>query len=477
MRYALGLPLLALILGANSVHAAAPPLLNYQGILKDNVGNPISGIVSIMFTIYDSETGGTAWWSETNPLVQVDAGQLNVVLGTINEIKDTVFAGENRWLGIKIGNDPELSPRRRLVSVGYAHRVGTVDGSIAGTMIGPAGDGPHLKLAGGNFSDLEFSSQASGRAYMLQTAPDGSFYLYDKNAQQYRLYVADNGTVGIGTSAPTSNVALHVEGNLRVKGGTALHNQISIDLTGNSGFYGRNAIEIAASPDNSEGMIVVNKPNLTIWSSELGSEANLKCANVLSNGDISVQTGSLKVENAVGKQLQIYPGSLLGGQPGIQTTYNGDPSQSSLELNRSGGDVKIGSGGVHIGAVDQLVNHILTVARDSPTDPISDAWTTYSSRRWKLNVLPLDGALVKVSKLRSVYFDWKESGKHDLGMIAEEVGTVIPEIVVYEKNGIDARSLDYTRLTAVLVEAIKELKSQNDSLSARILQVEKKLSK
>jgi hypothetical protein len=46
--------------------------------------------------------------------------------------------------------------------------------------------------------------------------------------------------------------------------------------------------------------------------------------------------------------------------------------------------------------------------------------------------------------MRGVYFDWDEShgGGHDVGMIVEEVRKVLPEIVVYEENGIDANGMD-----------------------------------
>jgi polyhydroxyalkanoate synthesis regulator phasin len=50
----------------------------------------------------------------------------------------------------------------------------------------------------------------------------------------------------------------------------------------------------------------------------------------------------------------------------------------------------------------------------------------------------------------------KASGKHEVGVIAEEVGAVVPEIVSWEKNGKDAQGVDYSRLTALLIEATKE---------------------
>ena len=86
----------------------------------------------------------------------------------------------------------------------------------------------------------------------------------------------------------------------------------------------------------------------------------------------------------------------------------------------------------------------------------ANAWKTYSSGRWKTNVRTIENAMDKVRQLRGVRFDWKDSGTADIGMIAEEVGRVIPEIVDYEANGTDASSLAYDRLVALLVEAVKE---------------------
>jgi hypothetical protein len=100
-------------------------------------------------------------------------------------------------------------------------------------------------------------------------------------------------------------------------------------------------------------------------------------------------------------------------------------------------------------------------------------WTNYSSRRWKENINPIDNALGKILALRGVYFDWKESKNRDLGMIAEEVGKVVPEVVDFEENGIDAQGLSYARLTALLVEAMKEQQKEIELLKKKINTLEK----
>jgi len=89
-----------------------------------------------------------------------------------------------------------------------------------------------------------------------------------------------------------------------------------------------------------------------------------------------------------------------------------------------------------------------------------------SSIRWKRDIRPIDNPLEKVTQLRGVYFNWdaEHGGQHDVGMIAEEVGNILPEIVEYEENGTDATGMDYSKLTPLLVEAVKTLKTEVDQL-------------
>jgi len=106
---------------------------------------------------------------------------------------------------------------------------------------------------------------------------------------------------------------------------------------------------------------------------------------------------------------------------------------------------------------------------------ISDGWDTYSSRRWKSDIEPLQGALGKVELLRGVSYTYTASGKHDIGMIAEEVGQVVPEVVSYEENGKDARGIDYARLTALLVEAVKEQQKEVQQQQSQVRQQQRQI--
>jgi hypothetical protein len=99
-----------------------------------------------------------------------------------------------------------------------------------------------------------------------------------------------------------------------------------------------------------------------------------------------------------------------------------------------------------------------------------------SSRRWKKNIFPLTGALERVQQLQGVTYDWKNTGRHDIGLIAEDVHRVVPEVVLMEENGVDAKGVDYARLTALLIEAVKEQQQQILQLQNALKELTDRLS-
>jgi len=122
-------------MAATTLHAQSRQLLNYQGKLEVG-GAPASGTFSMTFSIYATSTGGSPLWTETQNVMVTTDGVFNVLLGSVTPFPSSLFveAGE-RYLGIKIGSDPELPDRFQLTSVAYAIRAteaeGVADGSIA----------------------------------------------------------------------------------------------------------------------------------------------------------------------------------------------------------------------------------------------------------------------------------------------------------------------------------------------------------
>jgi len=136
----------------------------------------------------------------------------------------------------------------------------------------------------------------------------------------------------------------------------------------------------------------------------------------------------------------------------------------------TGSFVMLGTGyvGLGLGTTDPANRLELPNASSAAGTGRAYAWITYSSGRWKENVTPISSALDKITMLNPVYFDWKAEygGKHDIGFIAEQVGKVVPELVQYEANGVDAASLDYAKMSSMAIAGIKELNSKTDSYIA-----------
>jgi hypothetical protein len=151
---------------------------------------------------------------------------------------------------------------------------------------------------------------------------------------------------------------------------------------------------------------------------------------------------------------------------GINTT---EPTQP-LDVNGNARFRSIGSG-AYAGAVNRTSDGTLT--------------TSTSDGRLKENVQSLENSLDQVMQLRGVSFTWKtnpEYGKR-IGFIAQEFEKVIPELV-FTNEADGYKGINYAEVSAVLVEAIKELKAENDRLKSengmhqtRIESLELRLSK
>jgi hypothetical protein len=93
-----------------------PQLINYQGVLTVPLGNPLSGNHLMRFKMYGSETGGAPLWSETKQVAVLKV-TFNVLLGSDILIPISVFDGDQIYFALQVGDDPEMTPRKRIVSI------------------------------------------------------------------------------------------------------------------------------------------------------------------------------------------------------------------------------------------------------------------------------------------------------------------------------------------------------------------------
>ena len=91
--------------------------------------------------------------------------------------------------------------------------------------------------------------------------------------------------------------------------------------------------------------------------------------------------------------------------------------------------------------------------------------TAFSDERLKDNIETLEDGLAKVEQLRGVTYT--RDSKENIGVIAQEIEKILPEIVLTADDEMGTKSVDYSRITAVLIEAVKEL-------SVRVKELENK---
>jgi hypothetical protein len=98
--------------------------------------------------------------------------------------------------------------------------------------------------------------------------------------------------------------------------------------------------------------------------------------------------------------------------------------------------------------------------------------SSLSASRYKEAVEKLENPVELLSRLRGVRYTWRESGEADVGMIADEVAEVLPELVSFNEAG-EATRLHYGRLVAVLVEVAKKQQQDMADMEQRIQRLER----
>lgn len=180
--------------------------------------------------------------------------------------------------------------------------------------------------------------------------------------------------------------------------------------------------------------------------------------NTYIKGFVDISGGPLYVRN--GNVIDI---------DSVEIASNGSNTINFSNLDVSGivagsSNFQVASGGATtIGALLTVNDNITCTGNISASGTV----TSSSDATLKDNVVVIPDALEKIAGLRGVSFtrnDLDDDGKVHIGLIAQEVEDVFPEVI----SGEEIKSVAYGNIVAPLIEAVKTLKSQNDELFARI---------
>ena len=126
-----------------------------------------------------------------------------------------------------------------------------------------------------------------------------------------------------------------------------------------------------------------------------------------------------------------------------------------------------GSGATYIGGKATVANGLEVTGSIDASGDITAYFS--SDERLKDNLTPIVGALDKINQIGGYEFDWNNNSEHsghDVGVIAQEIEKVLPEVVVDRDNGYKA--VRYEKIVALLIEAIKQQQLQIDELKSKI---------
>ena len=175
-----------------------------------------------------------------------------------------------------------------------------------------------------------------------------------------------------------------------------------------------------------------------------------------------------------GDDIKLY----FGSDDDTYIQYTTGRASEGMELSGTqAGGMRLLGGSIYIdpflgvGVEGTSITHAITLPEsDTNAGKIkATAYTTYSSERFKENIQPIQNPLEIIHNLEGVTFDWKNTQSPDIGFVAEQVGKHLPNIVDWEENGVDAQSMDYSKIVPILVEAIKNQQSQIDKLKEQII--------
>lgn len=489
-----------LLLGTTSHVGATPPTqMAVQGRLTDAAGVALpAGPKNFVFRIYDDSTSGTRIWpnapaGEILSITTDSAGLWSTVIGGFHQISNAVFADAVRWLEIEV--EGTKLPRTRLVTGPYAFRVASIDGAAGGMVsgdlnlnsgrltVGPGhtNTGQFSFVTGeSNAASGDFSSVGGGR----MNVASGIYAVL--GGGELDTASGDYATVGGGSH----NIA---SGNLSVVGGgwynraegavSFAAGQFAHALHPNSFVWndGSAAIEFVSTAAQqflvhaAGGVgIGINAPqgelHVRRGSGATGAVAHAHSIAVF-EGDLAEQSYISILSPESAERGLLFGGPINASDGAIIYNSSGTPDGLEFRINGNAVAMKLAASGyLAIGSLTGPHSNVIQVPNnaDESGRGLANAWSSYSSRRWKTDIHTIENALMQVEQLRGVTYRSLDGGSQQIGLIAEEVGEVVPQVVQYEENGVDAQSIDYARLVALLIEGMKEQQQRIEALEKKL---------
>jgi hypothetical protein len=332
---------------------------------------------------------------------------------------------------------------------------------------------------------LQFANDTRNRKVVLYEGGNNDHQFYGLGVQNstFRYQVPntiDDHVFYAGVNSSTSNELFRIRGNGNVGIGTSSPTTAKLVIGGANGQEG---IDLSSS-DQYANMRVIRNSNFSVdkdmyigFQSGANSSLHLFSNNnetmTVKNGNVGIGNTApvipLQFANTFGTKISLYQGT--NGHVGIGV-YG-----SELRLQND-----VPSGKVSLGVIETngAYTELAKAERNGAIafSILGSLWvngTTYTSDiRYKKNFQKIQNPLENLLKMNGLNYYWrinefKSKGFSDekqFGLIAQEVEKIYPELVSIDSDGY--KSVNYNALIPVMIEAIKELKSENESLKSEL---------
>lgn len=287
---------------------------------------------------------------------------------------------------------------------------------------------------------------------------------------------------GIGTTSPVNKLQVETATAEPATSGLAANGNLRL-----SGTSGSHVLDFGLSSSSTYSWL--QSRSRTTYATNFNLALNPNGGNV---GIGTMAPGSLltvgRADGTIPAEIVLNPAGTIneGGQITIRKSLTGSTLDWTIDqygTTASDARLRIFSGGTETNGIMIRENGFVGIGTGSPTvrlqvtgDIIANSIAGSSDERFKTNIFPIEKPLQKVLQLRGVTFDWKTkdfpsrmfSENRAVGFIAQEVEQVMPEVVQTENTTEGYKSVQYDKVVALLVEAIKEQQKQIESLKIQV---------
>jgi len=358
----------------------------------------------------------------------------------------TITIGPNTMKRVHIIENATSGSQNIIISQGSGANVTIGPGDAKCVYLDGAGSGAavvdafvDLDLSGGsvnvgtvktNSGDMTFDSAGD----IILDADGANISFKDGGTEIATLNNASN---NFEIESKVSDADILIKGNDGGSGITAL--TFDMSAAGNATFNG----SVTGASAVFDGGVAVD--NITIDGTEIDLSSGDLTLDVAGDIILDVDDGDVKINDGGTARMHIITS-------GSETAFFNQTSDADVKIKGSDGGSTITAMTLDMSAAGAAT--------------FNDDVTAFSDKRLKTDISNIENGIEKVMQMQGVYYkrNDQDDAKTKVGVLAQDMEAIVPEVVLTADDEMQTKSVDYGKLTAVLIEAIKDLKAEIDEL-------------